>query len=69
MFSEAAIQKVMMDTGMDRVQAYRHLRQRAVVATQPVPYPLGKNASIDHDAEYAEWARQNPDLAVHQLGA
>ena len=69
MFSEVAIQKVMIDTGMDRVQAFRHLQQRAVVATQPVPYPLGKSQSIDTDAEYAEWVRRNPDLAVHQLGA
>ena len=69
MITSAVIEKVMQETGMDKVQAYHHLKQQALVARTKDAFPLGKNASIDHDAEYAEWARQNPDLAVHQLGA
>lgn len=69
MITFAAIEKVMQETGMDKVQAYHHLQQRDQVARTKDAYPFGKNASIDHDAEYVEWARKNPDLAVHQLRA
>lgn len=29
--TDAAIERVMQDTGMERVQAYRHLRDRAIL--------------------------------------
>ena len=55
MVSDQAVQKVMSETGMDRLQAIRHLQQKEDLARQPVRFPLGRNASIDHDAEYAIW--------------
>ena len=33
--NEAAILKVMAETGMGRLQAYRHLKDRAVIARLP----------------------------------
>lgn len=48
--ADAAIQQVMRDTGMERMQAIRHLQQRQQIQDQlgrrPNPYPLGKTASL-----------------------
>jgi hypothetical protein len=42
--SEDEIKKIMAETGMDYLQAYRHVQQRIYLATQKNPYPLGKSA-------------------------
>lgn len=41
--TEAQVQQVMKDTGMDYVQAYRHMQQRILLQSRPNPYPLGKS--------------------------
>jgi len=64
LLNEHSIDKVMKSTGMDRLQASRHVQQLETLATRPNPYPLGRNASIDHDAEYAAWAKRHPELAA-----
>jgi hypothetical protein len=42
--TEAEVQKVMKDTGMNYLQAYRHLQQRHQLASLPNSCPLGKSA-------------------------
>lgn len=46
--TDAAVQQVMCETGMERLQAYRHMQQRLQLQDQqkrkPDPYPLGKSA-------------------------
>lgn len=42
--SEQEIQKVMQHTGMQYLQALRHLRWRTLLQQRPDPYPLGKSA-------------------------
>jgi predicted DNA-binding transcriptional regulator AlpA len=64
MINEARVQQVMQQTGMGQVQAFHRVQQEQVLARRPNPFPLGKNNSIDHDAEYAEWAKRNPELAA-----
>ena len=48
--SEADIQRVMAETGMDYLQARRHLQQRHQIQEDlhrtPNPYPLGKSAYL-----------------------
>lgn len=44
---EQDVQKVMQDTGMDRLQAYRHVQQSMYLRSIKTPYPLGKAASLD----------------------
>ena len=46
MISEAEIQQVMRGTGMDYLQAMRHLQQRAQLAQMRVLYPLGKSQHL-----------------------
>ena len=45
--TDADVKKVMAETGMDELQAYRHMQQRMVLRAQlrrtPSPYPLGKS--------------------------
>ena len=65
--SETAIQRVQQETGMEPLQARRHLQARTIVADAPVLYPLGKSAYMDTDAEYALWAQRNPDLVGYCL--
>lgn len=66
--NEAAVQQVMQDLGFDRLQAERHVKERQRVqerlSREPNRFPLGRNAMIDHDAEYAAWAARNPELAA-----
>ncbi len=64
--NEQAIKQVMQDTGMDYLQARNHVTQRTFLterrSRERDPFPLGKNAMIDHDAEYAIWlAKQGGD--------
>jgi hypothetical protein len=40
--SEEEIAKVMKETGMDRLQAYRHIQGRMYLQRVKNPYPLGK---------------------------
>jgi hypothetical protein len=65
--NEAAVQKVMQETGMGHLQAVRHVQQAQELARRPNPFPLGCNQSIDHDAEYAAWAAKYPELAARHV--
>ena len=42
--SEEEVQRVMKETGMEYLQAYRHVQQRMFLAKVKNPYPLGKSA-------------------------
>lgn len=68
--NEAAVQRVMQEFGFDRLQAERHVAERQRVqerlSRERDSFPLGRNAMIDHDAEYASWAARNPELAALQ---
>jgi len=44
MITEDEITQVMADTGMDRLQALRHLQTRKQLQVKPDPFPLGKSA-------------------------
>lgn len=48
--TEAQVQKVMQDTGMDWLQAYRHVQARIqlqqTVWRRPASFPLGKSAEL-----------------------
>jgi len=44
MITEDNIAQVMTETGMDRIQALRHLQTREQLKTLPDPFPLGKSA-------------------------
>ena len=67
MFSEVQIQCVMHDTGMDRLQAIRHLQAKQTLAELPYPFPLGKNGMADSDAEYALCAQRHPELLANRV--
>lgn len=41
--SEEEVQRVMKETGMDRLQAYRHVQERMYLQKVKNPYPLGKS--------------------------
>jgi len=41
--NEADVQKVMKDTGMEYMQAYRHVQARMYLQKVQNPYPLGKS--------------------------
>lgn len=41
--TEQDVQRVMQETGMQQLQAYRHVQQRMQVQQQREPYPLGKS--------------------------
>ena len=45
--SEQEIQQVMQHTGMQYLQALRHLQGRALLQQRPDPYPLGKSAYFE----------------------
>jgi len=64
MVTEAEVKKVMDDTGMDRMQAVRHVESAQRMTTTKARFPLGSNAALDHDAEYAAWAQRHPQLAA-----
>ena len=38
------IAQVMAETGMDRIQAFHHLKMRQQLQHRPDPFPLGKSA-------------------------
>ena len=61
--NEQAVRQVMQETGMDYLQACRHIQQRTFLterrSRERDPCPLGKNAMIDHDAEYAAYVARN----------
>lgn len=69
--NEAAIQRVMQEFNFDRLQAERHVMAYEQFVDRRSyernPYPLGRNASIDHDAEYAAWAAKHPELAASHV--
>ncbi len=44
MITEDKITQVMTETGMDRIQAVRHLKAREHLKTLPNSFPLGKSA-------------------------
>lgn len=62
--NDIAIQQVIRNTGMDYLQASNSVKQRNLLAASPVRFPLGRTSSIDHDAEYADWAARYPELAA-----
>jgi hypothetical protein len=45
--TDSEVQAVMQETGMERLQAYRHLQQRAQIQADlqrnPPPYSMGKS--------------------------
>ncbi len=41
--SDIDVQKVMQETGMDQLQAYRHLQQRAQIQADLPRYSMGKS--------------------------
>jgi hypothetical protein len=71
--NEAAVQRVMQEFHFDRLQAERHVKQHEGLverrSRERDPAPLGRNAMIDHDAEYAIWAAKNPELAARHGAA
>lgn len=46
--SDADVDKKVAETGMGRVQAYRHLQQKMYLMSRPrTAYPLGKTAHCE----------------------
>jgi len=44
--SEAEVQRVMVETKMERLQAYRHIQQRMYLLKVKNPYPWGKSQNF-----------------------
>ena len=62
--SDSDVSKVMQETGMERLQAYRHLQQRAQIQADlrrnPPPYSMGKSWYDSDDGEsYCPYATIN----------
>ena len=54
--SDADINKVMQETGMERLQARRHLECRMYVQKVANPYPWGKSQThMDEPATTTDW--------------
>jgi hypothetical protein len=62
-YNEPAIAKLILDFGINRLQAIRMLEAQEAMRTRPNPYPLGKTSALTEE-DYEDWARRHPDLAA-----